>query len=220
MAQAPTVPTAREQRLRMSYEEFLAFGEDTTHAEWVDGEVIVFMPPTRLHQTVQGLLFTLLRIYAEEFDLGTVLQAPFEVRLPRSAREPDILFVARRHLDRLSEARLTGPPDLAIEVISPDSVTRDRREKLAEYATVGIPEYWLFDARPGRHRHTFYRRTDRGTYAAVPLDDQGRYHALTLPGFWLRPAWLWQVPQPNALACLLEIAPDILAPQPRRSGGE
>ena len=43
-------PPAQEQRIPMSYAEFLAYGNDTTHAEWVNGEVIVFMPPHLRHQ--------------------------------------------------------------------------------------------------------------------------------------------------------------------------
>jgi Uma2 family endonuclease len=34
---------------------------------------------------------------------------------------------------------------LAIEVVSPDSIKRDYRFKRAEYASFGIPEYWIVD---------------------------------------------------------------------------
>jgi Uma2 family endonuclease len=37
-------------------------------------------------------------------------------------------------------------PILAVEVVSPDSVRRDYRHKRSEYATLGIPEYWIVDA--------------------------------------------------------------------------
>lgn len=42
-------PPRQEQRLRMSYEEFLAWADEDVHAEWVDGEAIVFMPPKDIH---------------------------------------------------------------------------------------------------------------------------------------------------------------------------
>ena len=38
------------RRLPMSYEAYLAYGDDTTRTEWVDGEVIVYMPPRDEHQ--------------------------------------------------------------------------------------------------------------------------------------------------------------------------
>jgi Uma2 family endonuclease len=98
------------------------------------------------------LLFTLLWVFVDLFDLGKVCHAPQEMRLAMipSAREPDVLFVAREHLHRIDPKRIEGPVDLAIEFFSPDSVRRDRIEKLAEYEVAGIPEYWLFDARRGQ----------------------------------------------------------------------
>ena len=39
-----------DNRLKMSYEEFLDWADEDTHAEWVDGEVIVFTPVKEIHQ--------------------------------------------------------------------------------------------------------------------------------------------------------------------------
>src|SRR3712207_2095793 len=93
---------AREQRLKMTYEEFLEWADEDTHAEWVAGEVIVFMPPKTVHQRILNFLSALLSTYARFFGLGEVLEAPFEMRLGRGkpSREPDLLFVAREHRDR------------------------------------------------------------------------------------------------------------------------
>lgn len=214
MAQASVIaPVPEEPRLAMTYEEWLAWPDgESKQSEWVDGEVVVFMPPSGLHQDVIAFLFILLRLYARSADLGLVRQAPFEVRLSdRSSREPDIFFVAKEHLERLTPQRLLGPPDLAIEVVSPDSVRRDRLQKFAEYALAGVPEYWLLDPRPDREREEFFRLTDEGIYEPVPPDADGRYRSEVLPGFWLRPAWLRQDPLPDPLACLNEISPDLLA---------
>ena len=46
--------TTDEHRLRMGYEEYLDWSDEDTHAEWVDGEVIVFMPVTLAHQLLVG----------------------------------------------------------------------------------------------------------------------------------------------------------------------
>ena len=51
---------------------------------------------------------------------------------------------------------LDGPADLVIEVISDDSVTRDRVEKFDEYLEAGVREYWVIDPRPGQQRALFY----------------------------------------------------------------
>jgi Uma2 family endonuclease len=37
------------------------------------------------------------------------------------------------------------PPMLVVEVVSPESVSRDYRYKRSEYATAEIPEYWIVD---------------------------------------------------------------------------
>jgi Uma2 family endonuclease len=48
-------------------------------------------------------------------------------------------------LDRLNEARLSGPSDLVVEVISDDGVARDWINKFYEYQETGIQEYWSLD---------------------------------------------------------------------------
>ena len=148
--------------------------------------------------------------YTQLLNLGNVLLSPFEMRLRggRSSRAPDLPFVDREHDDRLTGKRLIGPADLVVELISDSSTTRDRVEKLAEYAAEGVPEYWLIDPRPGRVQADFFRLTNQGTCATAALDADGRYHSSTLPGFWLNPAWLRQDPLPNPLLLLGTIAPN------------
>lgn len=199
-----------ERRIPMTYEAWLRWPEaESRVTEWIDGEVTVLVPGSELHQDIVGFLYVLLSWYARAERLGKVIASPFEMRLsPRQSREPDIVFVAREHRHRLDGKRLDGPADLAIEVISPDSVTRDRRDKLAAYAAVGIPEYWLFDARPGRATAAFHRLGPDGRYAETAPDADGRYHAAVLPGFWLEPAWLWQDPMPDPDRLKGIIAPD------------
>jgi len=67
---------------------------------------------------------------------------------PRRGRVPDLLFVTSAHVGRQHPTYLDGPRDLAVKIISPDSVGRDRGEKVVEYEQAGIPEYWLADTEP------------------------------------------------------------------------
>lgn len=215
VAQQPSdVAAAGERRLKMSYDEFLAWEEEGVHAEWVDGEVIVFMPPNDRHQVVVGFFYTLVFWFAKAFNLGEVRIAPYEMRaiLGGSAREPDLVFVTAAHRDRITAQRLAGPADLIVEVVSPESVARDRAEKFYEYEEAGIPEYLILDPRAGKERIDFYRLTEAGKYLAVLPDAEGRYHSAVLPGFWFDPKWLWQEPIPDPLFTLAEIAPDALEP--------
>lgn len=202
-----------QQRLRMSYPEWLAWEGGAMQSEWVAGEVIVFMPPTVLHARILGFVAGLLGWYVEAFGLGEVLQAPVEMRLhpDRLSREPDLLFVADRHRARIGATRVDGAADLVVEVVSDDSVGRDRVEKFGEYQAAGIPEYWVLDPRPGRQRSEFFQLVN-GAYRAVAPNPDGRYRSAIVPGFWFRPAWLWQDPLPTRRACLLQIAPATLGP--------
>jgi Uma2 family endonuclease len=73
-------PSKGDQPLLMSYEEFLAWAGEDVHAEWVNGEVIVQMPPKEIHQNLIGFLHVLLRLFVQLFNLGKVYNAPFEMR--------------------------------------------------------------------------------------------------------------------------------------------
>jgi len=63
------------ERLKMSYAEYLQFAPDARIAEWVDGEVMVYMPPTPLHQKMHKFLSVLLVTFIERFGSGSVVCA-------------------------------------------------------------------------------------------------------------------------------------------------
>lgn len=214
----PTSPTSGEEALRrrllevllepveppkMTYEEFLEWCDEDTLAEWVDGEVVMYSPANDRHQDISGFLESVLRSFVEVRQLGIVRSAPFQMKLAQSGREPDLLFVAQEHLERLKETHLEGPADLVVEVVSPESAGRDRGEKFYEYEQAGIPEYWLID--PQTKRAEFYQLTAANQYRLVPPDAEGIYRSAVLPNFWLRVDWLWQEPLPSPIRTLAEI---------------
>ncbi len=200
------------QRIKMSYEEYLTLPEQVGQTEWADGEAIIFMPPITIHQKIADFLSRLLGLYVELLNPGTVISAPFEMRIrpDSNPREPDIVFIAAEHLDRLTDKRLDGPADLAIEIISEESVARDRSDKFYEYQEGGVREYWIIDPRPGKERVDCYWLTPEGRYQAILPDDGGNYHAAIVPGFWFHPSWLQQMPLPNPLLVLADIAPQAM----------
>ena len=194
------------RRLAMSYEAYLAYGDDTTRTEWVDGEVIVYMPPRDEHQMILGFLYTLLNLYSNLKELGRVQIAPFEVKLWEGgpSREPDLLFAGEAKRANFSSKRFSGAPDLAVEIISPGSLYIDRNDKFREYERAGVREYWIVDSRPEKNRADFYR-LDEGRYALFATEGDDKVASEVLEAFWLRPSWLWQEPLPNPLAALAEI---------------
>jgi hypothetical protein len=134
--QVPRVPP----KAKMTFEEFHDWCDEDTWAEWVDGEVIMVSPADSRRQEISKFLIKVLDIYVEARGLGTLFQAPFLMRLAErpSGREPDLIFIARERLHLLKKTYLDGPADLAIEVVSPESIGRDRGEKFVEYERAGI----------------------------------------------------------------------------------
>ena len=186
----------------MTYEEFLVWADEDTLAEWVDGEVVMYSPASKRHQDVTSFLYEVIRTYVQPRRLGEIVQAPFQMRLEHG-REPDLLFVASEHLDRLKETFLDGPADLVVEIISPESLERDRGAKFVEYEAGGVPEYWLLDLL--RRWAEFYQLGEEGRYEMAFVGRGGVYRSETLPGFWLEVKWLWQEPLPHPLRVLGEI---------------
>jgi len=202
--QTPTPPVAPMPPARMTFEEFLEWADEDTFAEWVDGEVIVMSPVSFVHQNLSDFLAALLRHFTEAKELGLILTAPFLMKLDvrPSGREPDIIFIAREHSTLLKNVFLDGPADLAVEVVSPDSQTRDRRDKFHEYQMAGVREYWLID--PSRKQAEFYLLGPDGIYASMPVGEDGIFHSEVLDGFWIKVDWLWQDPLPTLMSVLKE----------------
>jgi Uma2 family endonuclease len=201
-----TLPPIEEKRTPMNYEAFLAWADEHTHVEWEEGEAIVFMPKPR-HQDIVTFLVAIMRFFAQFFHLGQVFTAPLEMKVaPTSnAREPDILFIARTNLARLTEDRLAGPADLVVEVISDESLSRDRTQKFYEYQEAGVSEYWLIDPRPGKERADFWVLDEQNKYQPIPIDKNGVYHSTILTGFWLRIDWLWLTEKPDPFFTFAEL---------------
>jgi Uma2 family endonuclease len=204
---------------KMTYEEFLDWADEDTLAEWVNGEVVMYSPASKRHQQIVSFLEKVLGTFVEQHNLGIVLSAPFQMKLEHG-REPDLLFVAREHQNRLKETYLDGPADLVVEIASRESVERDRGAKFYEYARGGVPEYWLID--PQMQWAEFYRLEEE-RYRMTFGGEEGEYRALVLPGFWLRVEWLWQEPLPHHLRALGEIvglAPEVVEQFLQALGGQ
>ena len=207
--QVTTDPSAQQtppERLRMSFDEFQDWYGEGRRGEWVDGEVIPFLAPKTIHLRISRFLTVLIDMYATDQGLGEVLPTPeLRLRAGRSYREPDLAFVAAAHASRVTADGIDGPADLVIELVSEDSVRRDRREKFAEYEAAGIQEYWVVDPRPLRKTFIAYALTDEGYYDPIQPDPTGRVVSAVLPGMWIDPSWLWEEPLPDPRDKLAEI---------------
>ena len=190
---------------KITFQEFLAWCDEDTWAEWVDGEVIMVPPASVEHQNIGSWLEKVLGIYVESHNLGQVMRAPFLMKLPGalSGREPDLLFVQRNRVDLIGKTYLDGAADLVVEIVSSESIGRDGGEKFVEYERAGVKEYGLID--PERQSAEFYELAGDGRYRLGSIADDGIYRSKVVSGFWLRITWLWQKSLPPALEILREL---------------
>lgn len=206
---APEAAESPNSRAPVPLDQFLSHLDEDDWTEWVQGKVITLSPASNRHQALSDFLLALLLLFVQSRKLGTVRSAPFlmVLRDQNRAREPDLLFVRREHTERIRETHLEGPADLVVEIVSPDSVSRDRGEKFVEYEEAGIPEYWLLD--PQRKQAEIYRlqAAEEGPdrYNRVLPDPDGYFRSQILEGFRLRPEWLWREPPPDVLDVAREL---------------
>ena len=190
---------------KVTFDAFMAWLDEDIHAELENGEIIMASPASRTHQDIQYWLATLLRIYVQHHGAGWITGSPFQVRLRQSnqSREPDLVFLKTEHLDRLKDTYLDGAADLIVEIISPESINRDRGRKFVEYEREGVPEYWIID--PLRKQAEFYRLGEDKLYHLSTPDDKGVYYSKNVKGFFLKVDWLWQEPLPDELETLRQL---------------
>ena len=179
----------------VSWDEYME-NHAADFAEWIDG-VVIKMTPVRLrHNDLSVFLLDLFREFLKRAGGGKVLISPFVMRLAKSSREPDVQVVLPANLTRIKDTYVDGPADLVVEIISPDSDTRDRVEKFSEYQVGGVPEYWILD--PIYEETLFYQRDEKGLFRRVQLDENGVYHSAVLPRLALPVEVLWRPNLPDA----------------------
>jgi Uma2 family endonuclease len=125
--------------------EYRAMPDDGRRYQIVEGELFMAPAPNTFHQTVQANLLCILRPFVLQRGLGTVLGAPCDVYLDETnVFQPDVLFIANDHIARIKDDGIHGPPDLAIEILSPSTAALDRRKRTL-LAKAGTVEFWQID---------------------------------------------------------------------------
>jgi Uma2 family endonuclease len=185
--------------LRLAEDEFVAWCPERTRAEWVDGEVILMAPANIDHEDVSAWFLAVLRVYVEERKLGRVIGSNFWARLPGRLRLPDLHFISEARAALIGRNHVDGAPDLVVEVVSPDSRNRDRREKFSEYESAGVREYWIVD--PVLRRIDVYVLGGEGKFAPVaPV--QGCLRSTVIEGFFVRVEWFEAMGLPSVASTL------------------
>ena len=154
---------------RYSWSDYLAWPEGERH-ELIDGIAYAMSPaPRRRHQEIGGEIFRQ-AANALRGKPCRVYDAPFDVKLSDdddddapTVVQPDIAVTCDR--SKLTEQGMTGPPDLVIEIVSPDSGLIDRRRKFDLYERFGVKEYWIVDQ--DEKVVEVYRLVEDGSYRRI-----------------------------------------------------
>lgn len=116
--------------------------------ELVAGDLRVMSPAGWRHGKVTSRLTVMLGSYVDQHDLGVVFGAETGFRLgsdPDTVRAPDVSFVAKRNIPEQEpkDGFWPGPPDLAVEVLSPGDRTGEVDEKIDAWLSAGCAAVWI-----------------------------------------------------------------------------
>ena len=132
---------------------------DGSRYELSRGELVPMTPVGIPHSVIVMRLGKLLSTYVDERRLGLVgTEGGFKLhRNPDTLRAPDIAFISKARLERegIPPRFADFPPDLAVEVLSPDDTASEIARKVDEYLAAGVPLVWVVD--PGIRKVTVYR---------------------------------------------------------------
>ncbi len=184
----------------VTFEEFCRTVREDQKADLLDGVIYLASPETTVTNDLFCWLFTLIGGFAEEKDLGKVFGQRVALRLnDHNGPEPDIAFIKKENSRRIQRGHIRGPADIAIEIVTPDSVERDYEKKRQKYEEAGVTEYWIVDEE--LERITLLRLGANGKYREVKARS-GEFRSEVLPGFRLRAEWVFGQPRASTMDIL------------------
>jgi Uma2 family endonuclease len=132
-----------------TYDDYAALPDDENRYEIVNGVLIMAPAPSPEHQSITVRIAYSMFPHIDLAGIGKLFTAPIDVDLgPKNVYQPDLVVILNAHLDRVTEKKIIGAPDLVVEVASPSTAAYDRLTKYEKYAQAGITEYWIVKPKP------------------------------------------------------------------------
>ncbi|KLU03330.1 hypothetical protein RISK_004642 [Rhodopirellula islandica] len=114
--------------------------------EFIDGEVVLHSPARNRHLDATLNAAKLIHTFVSRHRLGTVKTEKCLCVFPRNDYEPEIVFFGPEKTSQFQPETMKFPvPDLAVEVLSSSTESRDRGVKFEDYAANGVGEYWIIN---------------------------------------------------------------------------
>lgn len=138
------MPLGKKNDKKLTYADYVTWPDDERW-ELIDGEAYNMTPaPSVRHQKIANNLNILLSTHPKKRAECFVGIAPTDVVFSDpDVVQPDVFVVCDE--DKITEPNIQGAPDLIIEVISPNTALKDKREKKALYERYGVREYIILD---------------------------------------------------------------------------
>lgn len=122
-------------------EDLLRMPDDGFRYELLRGALRKMSPAGHFHGRIAGEIFLSLGNHVKATGLGRVYAAETGFKLdgnPDHVRAPDVAFVRQERVDSVQEREgfWPGPPDLAVEVLSPGDSYSEVKEKALDWLSV------------------------------------------------------------------------------------
>jgi Uma2 family endonuclease len=155
---------------------------DGSRYELSQGELVPMTPVGLEHGGIVIRLGGWLDEYVRRKRLGLVCtEVGFRLRRnPDTVRAPDVAVVRKERLPKEGIPRKFAnfPPDLAVEVLSPEDTASELLRKVEEYLQAGVPLIWVVD--PATRTVTVYRSLQD---VRIVSSDQQLEGGEAVPGF-------------------------------------
>lgn len=156
--------------------------EDGNRYELIEGELFVSRAPSLIHQGIVRNVLVLFAHYLRENPIGDIFPAPGVIFSDFSGVIPDLVYFSHARGKEIATGdRITGAPELIIEILSPGTENRRRDEhaKRQLYKKYGVKEYWILD--PQRLTVQVFRTAKLKPSATLGVRDE--LSTPLLPGF-------------------------------------
>jgi len=134
----------------MTAEELMQLPRGYYRAELINGELIKMPVPKVPHGRIAMRLGLPLVQFISDQNLGEayISEIGFQLtRNPDTVLGPDLSFISKERLERIGETKgyWQGPPDLAVEVLSPGDRPGKVSKKIARWFSFGTKQVWIVD---------------------------------------------------------------------------
>jgi Uma2 family endonuclease len=142
----------------VSAEDLIKLSHDGYRYELIKGELLTMSPAGEQHGAVIMNLAVFLGQHVKANKLGQLYAAETGFKLesdPDTVLAPDISFIKRERVGKISLSFRDGAPDLAVEVTSPGESRNKVAKKAKQWLELGALLVWVVD--PQRNLVTTYR---------------------------------------------------------------